>query len=197
VHPLDDVAHALFEGRPLTRSDAALAAIQWTRRWCATPSGCGRVRRACSPTRRSLARQQAARLSCASDHAHPHLGVSGEHGSRDVSSVAHVHLVAPIGLREFRDQRVAIVVPTAFDASLSPDRGRVSAMLRLRCPTSHSRLCLRSRRRDSPCSNSAAAPTDLTDQHGVRPAGTADGGDDRPPRRARSARTVRVAVGLN
>src|ERR1035441_1914335 len=38
---------------------------------------------------------------------HPHVGVSREHGARNVPGDAHDHLVARARLREFRDQRVA------------------------------------------------------------------------------------------
>jgi hypothetical protein len=39
---------------------------------------------------------------------HPHVGIPGEHGARDVPGDAHDYLVAGTRLGELRDQRVAI-----------------------------------------------------------------------------------------
>ena len=49
--------------------------------------------------------------------------VARQHGARDVPGDAHDHLVARSGLREFRDQRVAVIVPPARYSSLLPDPG--------------------------------------------------------------------------
>jgi hypothetical protein len=42
---------------------------------------------------------------------HPHVGVARQHGARDVPGNAHDHLGARTRLGEFRDQRVAVIVP--------------------------------------------------------------------------------------
>jgi hypothetical protein len=57
---------------------------------------------------------------------HPHVGVAGEHGTRDVPGDAHDHLAAGARLREFRYQGVAVIVPSPlharFLADLNPRR---------------------------------------------------------------------------
>ena len=57
---------------------------------------------------------------------HPHVGVPGKHGARDVAGYAHDHLVAGARFSEFRDQHVAVVMPPPYDirfvAHLGPRR---------------------------------------------------------------------------
>jgi len=57
---------------------------------------------------------------------HPNMRVAGAHGARNVPCNAHNHLVARTRLREFRYQRVTVIVPPPNDlrfvAHLRPHR---------------------------------------------------------------------------
>ena len=53
---------------------------------------------------------------------HPHVGVAREHGAGDVPGDAHDHLVAGARFSEFRDQRVAVVVPPYMESHIVQGR---------------------------------------------------------------------------
>jgi hypothetical protein len=57
---------------------------------------------------------------------HPHVGVARKHGAGDVPGDAHDHLVARARFRQFRNQRVTVIVPSSLFAQKSPVKITIS-----------------------------------------------------------------------
>jgi uncharacterized protein (DUF433 family) len=62
-------------------------------------------------------------IQCAALRLHPDVRIAGQHRPRDVARDPHDHFLARAGFREFRDERVPVVVPPTAHLGIGANLG--------------------------------------------------------------------------